>query len=168
MMGSAAAVIQTFQTDEWNAKVFGALSIASNLAALVKKKANVLHLAYSLNKINRQLGSMFDEVYGVTEGKINVEVKEEITEAKAREFLHDLMRLYRAIENSYERMRRAGLLNNSLISGQLLKLRAHGDAILDLADFVETSFNTEEVNALFARASEEREHGELYDLEQVQ
>jgi hypothetical protein len=39
--------------------------------------------------------------------------------------------------------------------------------MLDLADWFETSLHTEEVNAIFARASEEREHGDIYDLEQV-
>src|SRR4029077_19911370 len=112
------------------------------------------------------LRSVFDEVYAAALGKTPTEGNE-ITEERAREILHDLMRLYRSIERSIYHWRRIGLLNNSLISGPLLKLRAHGEPVLDLADCVETSLDTDEVNALFARASKERERGELYDLEQV-
>jgi hypothetical protein len=168
MMGSAAAVIQTFQSDEWNADVYGAFSVVSNIAAHVKNRANVVHLGYSLFMMNRRLKAIFDKIYAVAEGKIKAEpTNEPVTEERAREMASDMMRMYRSLENLYESLRRAGLRNNSLTSGQLLRLREHCDTMLDLADWIDTAIATEEVNAIFARASQEREHGDIYDLEQV-
>lgn len=168
MVGSAAAVIRTFQTDEWNADVYGSFSVVSNLAAHVKNRANSLKLSYSLYKMNRQLQSLFDKVDAVVEGKVKIEPgNEPVTEERAREMVSDMMRMYRSLEGVYETLRRAGLHNNSLTARQVLRLREHCEKMLDLADWFETSLHTEEVNALFARASEEREHGDIYDLEQV-
>jgi hypothetical protein len=168
MVGSAAAVIQTFQTDEWNADVYGAFSVVSNIAAHVKNKANAVQLSYSLYKMNRQLQSLFDKIYAVAEGKVKIEPSEEpVTEERARQMVSDMMRMYRSLEGAYETLRRAGLRNNSLTAGQVLRLRDHCERMLDLADWFETSLDTEEVNALFARASEERARGDIYDLEQV-
>ena len=168
MVGSAAAVIRTFQSDEWNADVYGAFSVVSNIAAHVKNRANTLQLTYSLYKMNRQLQSLFDKVNAVVEGKVKIEPKNEpVTEERAREMVSDMMRMYRSLEGLYETLCRAGLRNNSLTARQVLRLREHCEKMLDLADWFETSLHTEEVNALFARASEEREHGDIYDLEQV-
>lgn len=167
-MGTAAAVIQTFQTDEWNANMYGTLSVVSNFAASMKNRANTIHLAYSLHKSNRQLQAIFEKIHGVAEGKIKLEPSAEpVTEERAREMVSDMMRMYHSIERAYEGMRRAGLLNNSLTSGQVLRFRQFGEAILDMADWIETSMHSEEVNALFERASAERERGEIYNLNQV-
>jgi hypothetical protein len=167
-MGSAAAVLQTFQTDEWNAEIYGALSVVSNVVVSVKNKANILHIAYSLHKCNKQLQLIFDKIHAVSEGKVRAEKPAEpISEERAREGIRELIRLYRKVEYLYASLRTAGLTNNSITSGQLLKLRSHGETILDLADWLETHFNTEEVNGIFARASDERTRGEIYDLEQV-
>lgn len=168
MVGSAAAVIQTFQSDEWNADVYGAFSVVSNIAAHVKNGANTLQLTYSLYQMNRQLQSLFDKVYAVIEGKVKIEPRDaHVTEERAREMVSDMMRMYRSLEGLYETLSRAGLRNNSLTARQVLRLREHCEKMLDLADWFETSLHSEEVNALFARASEEREHGDIYDLEQV-
>jgi hypothetical protein len=168
MVGSAAAVIQTFQSDEWNADVYGAFSVVSNIAAHVKNRANTLQLTYSLYKMNGQLQSLFDKVDAVVEGKVKIELSDEpVTEERAREMVSDMTRMYRSLEGLYETLRREGLRNNSLTERQVHRLREHCEKMLDLADWFETSLHTEEVNAIFARASEEREHGDIYDLEQV-
>ena len=167
-MGTAAAVLQSIHTDEWNAGVYGALSVVSNIAINVRNRANVLRIAYSLHKINGQLQTLFDKIHAVAEGtSVPPQSAEPLTEERMREMASDLMRMYRSMERLYAGLQRVGLLNNSLTAGQLLKFRAHADAVLDFADWIETNLNTEEVSAIFDRASGERERGELYDLEQV-
>jgi hypothetical protein len=166
-VGSAAAVLQIVQTDEWNANLNGALSVMSNLAVNVKNKANILLIAYTLHKSNTKLQAIFDDIHAVAEGKKAAQPSEPVTREKALDAVGEFIRVYRVTENLYVQMRRVGLTNNSLTAGQLLKLRAHGETILDLADWLDTSLHTEEVNAVFARSSEERDHGAIYDLEQV-
>jgi hypothetical protein len=166
-VSTAAVVIQTFQTDKWNADLYGALSVVSNVEARVKDKANVIRITYLLHKMNRQLQRLFDKINLAAEGKISPQADAPpVTEKRAREMIGDLVRMYRSLDILYQGLRRAGLLNNSLTSSQLLKLRVHSEAVLDLVDWIETSLETEEVNAIFDRASAEREHG-LFDLEQA-
>lgn len=164
MVGSAAAVLQTFQRDEWNADVYG----VSNIAVHIKNTSNPVQLGDWLYKLNSQLQAFFEKVYGLAEGRVPVEASDEpITEERARGMVGDMMRIYRSLEGVYVSLRRAGLANNSFTAGQVLRLKEHCEAMLDLADWFDTGLNTQEVNAIFARASKEREHGDIYDLEQV-
>jgi hypothetical protein len=167
-VGCAAILIQGIETYEWNAEMYGALASVSNIASAVKRKANVIRIAYSLNKINKQLGSMFERVDGVIEGRIPCDpAAEPVTEQRAHEMANDLTRLHYSIEYLYEQLRRAGLTNNSVTAALLGRLRKHGEPILDLADWIEASIDTKEASAIFERAAHEREHGELFSLEQV-
>ena|SRR5579862_6244345 len=167
-MGSAAAVLQTFQTDEWNAGLYGTLSVVSNVAINVRKRANFIAVAYSLHKVNKQMQELFNKIHGAMEGTTPPpQDAKPVTEERAKEMLHDLVRMYRSMEGLYADLRHAGLANSSISAGQLSRFHDHSEAVLDLVDWLETSLNTAEVNEIFARASEEREHGAIYDLEQV-
>jgi hypothetical protein len=167
-MGCAAILIQGLETYEWNADIYGALNSVSKIASVVKKRANVVRIAYLINKTNRDLDAIFAKMHGVIEGKIKLDPNPEpVTEQRAREIVTDLTRLHASIEGLYERLGRAGLSNNSLTAGQLRKLRVHGEHFLDLADWIEASRQTGEISAIFERAARERESGQAYNLEQV-
>jgi hypothetical protein len=167
-MGTAAAVIQTFQTDEWNANMYGALSLVSNIAVSVQNRANTIQLAYTLHKSNRKLQAIFSKIHAAAEGKIKPSAAgESVTQERAQEISRDMIRMYQSIDRAYESMRAAGFLNNSLTSAQVQRFKHFGEEILDLADWIETSLHSEEVNALFERGSAERERGEMHNLDQV-
>lgn len=167
-VNTEAAVIQSFESYEWNADVYGALSAFSRLAVHVKNKANVLSLAYSFHKANRQLQSLFDQVHAAMEGKIPVDPNAEpVTEKRLREVGENLMHLYRTIDYVYECARRAGLLNNSLSSAPLRKMQQHSEGILNLVDYVELLIQKDEVQAIFDRSYREKENGDLFNIEQV-
>lgn len=167
-MDHAAVLIQTIDSHEWNADLYGALASVSKIASSIKNKANTIRLAGSLSKMNKQLDSLFKEIHDVIEGKTPADPKAApVTEQRANEMAGDLTRLHHSLEYIYEQMRRAGLTNNSRISGQLEKLRSHAESFLDIADWIEASLQTEEVSAIFERASQERERGEVHDLNQV-
>jgi hypothetical protein len=164
----AAAAIQSFESYEWNAQLYGALSAFSRLAANVKNKANVLGLAYSMHKANNELHALFEKVHAALEGKIPPDPNAEPpTEKRMREAADNLLHLYRTIEYFYESMRRVGLLNNSLSSIPLRTMKAHSEEILDLVDWIDLTVQDEEVKAIFDRAYKERTIGNLFELEQV-
>ncbi|MFY9802149.1 MAG: hypothetical protein WA211_03460 [Candidatus Acidiferrales bacterium] len=167
-MHTEAAVIQSFESYEWNAEVYGALSAFSRLAVSVQKKANVLALAYAFHKANRQLQSLFDKVHGAMEGKVPVRPNDEpVTEGRLRDTTENLMHMYRTIDYVFEASRRAGLLNNSLSSSALQKMQTHSEELLSLVDWLELAMQKDEVQAIFARAHREKQSGELFDIEQV-
>ncbi len=167
-MSCAAVLIQNIDSHEWNADLYGALANVAKIAASMKNKAHTIRFAASLSKMNRQLDSLFKDIHDVIEGKVPADPNAEpVTEQRAHEIVTDLTRLHNSLEYIYEQMRRARLMNNSRTSGQLEKLRLHAESFLDIADWIEASLQTEEVSAIFERASQERERGEVYDLKQV-
>ncbi len=78
-----------------------------------------------------------------------------------------LMKMSRDLGYIYELLRRVGLTNNSLTAGNLVKMCSYRGRIEDLADWFETASQSDEINAIFARAAGERQRGEIFDLESV-
>lgn len=78
-----------------------------------------------------------------------------------------LMKLSRDIDYIYELLSRVGLTNNSLTAGNLTKIRSYRGQIEDLADWFELMAQSDEVKAIFERATGERERGEIFDLERA-
>src|ERR1700722_17733597 len=113
-MNSETAVIQAFESHEWDAEFYGALSAFSRLAVVVKKKANVLHFVYSLHKANSSLRQLFVSVYAAMEGRVPEDPNAEpVTKERLDDVGRNVMHLYRTINYIFECSRRAGLLNNS-------------------------------------------------------
>lgn len=165
-MASAAAVLQGFQSNESSADVNRALSLASGISASVKNKATTLRVAYLLHKMNRILDGLFQRVQLVSEGKIVVMPNPDALRPESlQETSRNLVSLYRRLESTYEALRRAGLLNNSLTAGQLLKLHNNAEGVLDFVDWFDTLAKEDEVRALLARGSREREQGAVHDLD---
>jgi hypothetical protein len=167
-VSTAASVIRSLETYEWDAQIYGTLSIVSRLAVGVRNKANVLRIAYSLHKVNRSLQALLDKVHGAMEGKTSAKADEPTSESRLRQTADNLTRMHHTIEYVYESLRRVGMTNNSLTASTLRTLRAHGESVLDLADWFETISQSEEVKAIFERSREEKNKGDVYEINQVQ
>jgi hypothetical protein len=167
-LGTAAAVLQSLETYEVSAGLYGALSVVSRVAANVRHKASVLAIAYTLHKINRHLQSFSDLIDAAMEGRIPPDPNAPpITEERLRKLAENVMNLYRTCDYVYESLKRVGLLNNSLSSGALRTMHAHGETLLNLVDWLELNMQDEDVKALFDRARHEAKNGDLFDIEHV-
>jgi len=74
----------------------------------------------------------------------------------------------RMIDYLSEMMRRAGLANNSLTAGSLLKFQGYSEPLKDLVDWLDALAKREQLDAIFERAKRERERGEVVDLAQIE
>jgi len=166
-MATAANFLTIIGPDEWDARVYGALSITSSLVAAVRTRAGTIRLAYSFHKVNRTLAEMFSSVYDTLEGKRPTPDAEPVTPQRLQQVSENIDRLARMLEYICEQSKRVGLTNNSLTAGSLNSFRKYIEEMKDLADWFETAAQSEEVNSLLARAKQEKERGEIFDLSQV-
>lgn len=168
-MNGAVSTIDFLGTLEWNAELHGALSVVSRLALSVKKRANVIHVAAFLRTTNRKLRLLFDTIDAAVEGKIAPDPNAEpLTPQKIHQVASEVEQLAHVIDYVYESLRRVGLTNNSLTAGQLRAFHGYHEPLLDLADWIELAAQSEQVEAIFKRAAEERERGEVADLQRVE
>ena len=167
-MGTSITVIQALDSPEWNADVYGALSSLSRLAAVVKNKANVIGLAYSLYGANRAMKSLFEKVDAAMRGELKPQYGVEVpAPQRLLDTADKLMTLSRDIGYLHEVLRRVGLTNYSLTAGNLAKFQSYRGQIEDLADWFELAAQSDEVKAIFERSLGERQRGEIFDLEPV-
>jgi hypothetical protein len=153
---------------DFSAEVYGTLSLASRMASTMKNRANVLRLAYNLHNVNRKLQSLFDTVDEAVTGKrqpAQTKNQEPPTPARLRASADSLEELARTIDYVLEASRRVGLCNNSLTAGPLRKFKAYRERLVDLADWLELIAEPKATAELFARAAQERERGEMFDLQ---
>jgi hypothetical protein len=168
-MATAATVIQSLETYEWNTQLYGVLSVASRLAVAVKKKGHVLRLSLAFRKANHCLESMFEKVRMVMDGKIPVNPNTEpVTPQVIRRTYDTLIHLHQTMKYISESCERAGLGNNSLTASALRKFHIHQEAILDLADWFEVASEPEQIIQIFDRAKREIEQGDVFDLDSVE
>jgi hypothetical protein len=144
------------------------LSKTSALAAAVKKRANVASIAFGLWSVSKELKRMLDRMNGIAEGKIAVDDPvEPLTPIQVENLMDTLDMIARTIDYTHEAMRRVGLTNNSLTAGSLRNLLGHREGLLDLVDWIDAAQKVDETSAIFARANEEKELGQIVDLDQV-
>jgi hypothetical protein len=168
VLNHAETISNAFATYDWDAQVYGVLSVASHLAATVKNRASVLRIAYLLHGLNKKLTHFSETVHGIMEGRVPVDPNTKpATPEQLRSTADNLEHLHRTIEYVYESLRRVGLTNNSLTAGSLQSMRKHGEELVNFADWFELLSEPQQFNEIFARAEREREHGEIYDLDQV-
>jgi len=166
-MTDATLVLSAIQPDV-RLNALDSLAEISALAAAVKRRANVISLAWNLRKADKTIRDLLERVYGIMEGKIQVEpASEPVTPQQIEGMVDNLDMIARMIDTTHESMRRVGLTNNSLTAGSLASLVQRREGILDLADWFDASLKTEEAAAVFARANRERELGQVVDLNQV-
>ena len=165
-MGIAVSVLNSFGNDQWNAEVYDILALASRLSSLVKDRSRTYRIAYRLFDLNSKLNEMFKELYARMEGRKRDEIV--LTPEKVQEAIDTLQRLHRLLDALFEAGRLSRLTNNSLTAGLLNSIHVYSDELLELAQIIELARNESHLNAIFERASRERELGDVFDVSQVE
>lgn len=167
-MTAYAAVRPFFGTDQWNAEVYGSLSIASEIASMVKNRSKNILLAYKLHALNRHLARFFEQVHDQMEGKRTLPAgKEPPTEEEYQKAVKSLQDLSRSMYVTYETCKRLRLTNNSLLAGSIARLRTYSEELSELAEWLETGGQKDVFADVFMRSEQEKERGDIYDLSQV-
>lgn len=168
-MSTAATVINSLGTYDWNARVYDVLALASRLAASVRDRGNVLRVAYHLRNANKNLTEFLGIVNDAMEGKRKPDPNAEpVSIQTMRSSADNLEQLYRTLEYVVEGCRRAGLMNNSLTAGSLREIQRQLDPIANLADWLDLAAQPEAVDKIFQATEQEKEEGRLIDLTQVE
>lgn len=167
-MATAVTVVNTIVTDAWNAQLYENLSLAARLSTAVKSRAYFFKLSFLLWRINGRVSAFFQDVDDLLSGKRapGADLQPAPPE-NIRKSVSTLMELGTSFNNIYEEARRKRLLNNSLIAGPIAALRAHAEQFFDLAEWLEVACRAEDVEKLFARAKEEQQRGDVYDISQA-
>jgi hypothetical protein len=170
-VATAVAVFNNLGTDNWNLELNESLSLAARLSMLVKSVKTHGHnvkMSYFLWKINSRVGKFFQEVDDVVAGKVVPHPSPDAaTPEGVQRTIAKLMELGSSFNGIYEEARRRRLLNNSLIAGPVMALRANADMFFELAEWGELMVHADDVDKIFASAREERAAGNVYDLSQV-
>lgn len=167
-MSASATVLANFGRNQWNARVYGSLSIASRIASLVKDRRQAVRLAFLLRKLNNSLASFFEEIYLRIEGKIPPQSPAEpLTAERAQNALHSLRELSTSLFETYEGAKSKRLTNNSLLAGPFSRLRTYSEDISELADWLEMSLDLKPVEEIFERARLEAEQGDVFNIKQA-
>lgn len=168
-MSTAATVISSLGTYNWNARVYNVLALASQLAAAVRNRGNSLRIAYHLRNLNNSVSEFVTIVNEAMEGKRKADPNDDLVTAQTlRSSADNLEQMYHTLDYIVEGARRAGLTNNSLTAGSVRGLQRNLDAIASLADWFDLAAQPEAVNGIFERAKQERERGELVDLAKIE
>lgn len=153
---------------ETRLRALDSLSLASALAAAVKRRANSVSIAWNLWKADGVIKNLLERVNGILEGTIEVKpAAEPVTRSQIVELIDTLDLLARTIDYTREAGQRLGLTNNSLTAGSLKSLVAHREGLLDVADWLDASLKTDETLEILTRAGHERDAGQTFDLDQV-
>jgi hypothetical protein len=165
-VGAAVAVLSNFDTDRWDADVYGAMALAARLSALVKDRAATLRLAYRLWNLDNILRGFMNQVHNAMESSKS-KSEDDITPERIMEVAQTLRRLYNTVDRIYGPAKKAGLTNNSMTAMAFNSIRKHADDILDLAEWFEMCTDPEGVESIFKRAADEEARGEIFDLESI-
>ncbi len=170
-MATAAAVLNNFGTDNWNAEMYESLSLAARLSIVVKNvrsHGQNIKLSYWLWKVNARAAKFFQAVDDfVAENAPPQPDSQPPTPELIEKAIAKLMELGASYNAIYEEARRRRLLNNSLIAGPVTALRANADQFFELAEWCDLYLHSDRVDELFAQANQQRAKGEVYDLSQV-
>ena len=168
-MTADAYVLNSFSGETWDAEIYGSLSIASQLAAMIRTRAQAWKLIWYLRQLNRKLEDMFAYIYAAMEGKPMPPVAPDglTEEQRILKLWHSLHELHRVLDRTYQAGRRTGLTNSTLTATTFVRLHKHDEEVLDLIQWVETLRNPQELEALFERAAHEAETENAFDLSTV-
>lgn len=172
-MSIAEAVISNLGPYDWNAQVYKALALASDLAAAIKNRGNMILVAYRLREVNKSLETLIELVNSSMKSEApKRETKlcsaKHVTPQVLRSNADNFEQMFRTLEYVAEGLRRAGLANNSLTASSVRNLEKFLDPIANLADWFDVASQPEAVERIFEKARKERENGELTDLAQVE
>ena len=167
-MTAHCAALNMFGGDEWNAKAYGSLSIASSVSAHIKSNGQTLAMRKLLVNLNSTLDNFFAEVRAIMEGRVPAQPSDgEPTTQKIAKSAAVLKDLDEVISRIYLQSKRTGLTNRTLTAGPLRKLRGQIDELQDLREWFETISDLRPVKELFDRAEREATSEEYFDLSKV-
>lgn len=170
-MGTAATLVQVLGSSEASAEVYGTVADVSMLAKLAaaKSKAQVLHIALRLRTTNQNIRKLLDLVHEVESGKRPIVLKHErVSPEQFQNVVENLDHLTRMVDFLYEMMQRARLTNNSLTASSLNTLHGYVEPLRDLVDWMDALAKPAELEAIFNRAKQEKERGDLVDLARIE
>ncbi len=148
--------------------MYESLSVASRLSSMVKDRTQIFYLAYHIRRMNHKLSGIFEELYLVLEGKKPAPPPEPMSPERIQTAINSFRQLYSIMSGITAEAKRKRLFNNSLLAGQLLRLTALSDEVLELSDWIEMAVQErDQVDRLFVRAKAEKDRGEIYDISQV-
>ena len=90
-----------------------------------------------------------------------------MTPEQIQKSIESFIEIGKSFSRIYEEAQRKRLLNNSLIAGPVVALRANSDRFFEMAEWFDLLLNAEHVEEIFANANAQRSRGEVYDLSQV-
>ncbi len=169
-VSAGALVLTNFGSEEWTAELYGSLSVASELAEMVKNRGQAIRMAYILWRLSGRCDAFLDRTHDIMEGRIQPVMKpeqKEFTTEQAQETIHSLRQLAIVLSGVYDDARRKRLTNNSLLGGPLSRLRLGAEEMLNIADWLDQIIEPAGVEGVFARAQGERERGEVFDLSHI-
>jgi len=175
-MDAAATVMQVLGSPRASAEVYGAVAdvsvvaeLSAKIAAVAKNKAQVIRLAVKLRSANRSIQGLLNLVHEAEAGRRPLATEREpVSPQQFQNVVDNLDHVTRMIDYLSEMMRRAGLANNSLTAGSLLKFQGYSEPLKDLVDWLDALAKREQLDAIFERARRERERGEVVDLAQIE
>ena len=168
-MSAGVAVLNMLGSDQWNAGVYGSLSVASKVSSIVRGKVQVLQLGYHLHTLNGRLKTFFNEVQETIENPASAKTPEQPpTPEQVNQSIESLRELSIKINGVYERSKRMRLTNYSMLAGGLSRLHTYAEDLYELADWLEMLRDPESYEAAFRRAANEREQGQVFSLSEVE
>ncbi|MGB7187204.1 MAG: hypothetical protein WBD21_11520 [Candidatus Acidiferrales bacterium] len=167
-MSTSAAAIANLASVEFESGLYDTVSITARLSAVVTSRASAMRLAWYLHRVNKSTKALLDLVDESLSGKRTVEKSEPVTPQKLQELADNLNYLIRGMEYQCEQMRRARLTNNSLVAGALKTYGSNLEPLTDLADWIDAVARPDELDSIFARAKEEKERNEVYEVNRVE
>jgi hypothetical protein len=166
-MGAAVAVLSNFDNDRWDADMYGAMSLASRLSALVKDRSATFRLAYKLWNLDNILRGLMNQVHDSLETGKGEGTKEEVTGDRIHEVIQGLRRLCGLLDKIHVAAKMAGLTNNTVTAMALNSIRKRSEDILELSEWFEISLEPEAIDAIFQRAAQEEARGDVYDFDSI-
>lgn len=164
-MGTAVVVIQSIQAENWYADLYGALSLAYRLAALIKSKAAVIRLARHVRDLDDILNRFFKDMHAVM--KKGAPKDTDTSPERLAEAVQGLQKLHSMLNRFHQAFKLARLTNNSLLAAHLDSINKHNENLVELLELLELSAQPDVIDSIYNRAHREKSRGEIFDLSEV-
>ncbi len=164
-MGSGIAVIGNISAEYWYADLYGAISLAYRLSALVKSRAAAIRLVYHFRRLDSVLEKFFKDIHAVMKKGVPKDIDsrpERIAEA-----VQGLQKLHAILDRFHQSCKIARLTNNSLFAGHIHNINRYNDEVLELIELFELSLHPEVIDSIYNRAKREKARGEIFDVSEV-
>jgi hypothetical protein len=164
-VGAPVAVITNIQTEHWYADLYGAMSMAYRLSALMKSRTAAIKMAYQIRRLDSLLDKFFHEIHvamvkGVPKGTdTSLAAMERVAEG--------LRHLHEVLDRFQHACKLARLTNNSLIAVPIHNIAKHNEDVQELIDLLDLAMHPDTLNTIYARAAGEKARGEIYKLSEV-